>query len=286
MGGAQETAEPFSWTVVGEEEAPPGGWQVGLWLPRRAGPRVLLGDVLGRHAAAYPVSAGGEARCVVSLDLLFKDPARVPTLGWERATLTPEGPGGGEPLAPLESGEAWRGEPVGARRSEPDRPGQYGLLRVRLAFPLPPAGCQRLTLSVPVLDELPLVRRFARWEALVAAAGADLEAWRAAAEADQSQPGASERVEAARRAFRAHGELVRAALLLRELERGQAGEPALAPGAVLRALAETAGGRQQHVPDHGDAAAAARVLRRWGELGHPRLPGIAPPQRPGRRGER
>lgn len=263
-------SQMFAWTIEGSEDADPRPWMVGLWLPvgggGGGGEAPTLGDALGRHAAAYPVPT---PRCVITLDRLIEDPGKVPALDWQRATLTPAG---GTPLVAQE-GEVWRGERAGVDRVDP-RPGgrDPGLLRARLLFaPLPP-GCQRARLEVPVLDDLPLVISFARWEALVAAAERDLTAWRESGQA------------AAPEAFTRHGERVRAGLLLRELQRGRDGQPALAPAAALAALLETEWGRTQlgtTAPGPQDEAALARAvdraLRQWSALRHPNLPGIEPP---------
>ena len=44
----------------------------------------------------------------------------------------------------------------------------------------------------------------------------------------------------------------------------------------LHVLADTAWGRQQQIPGHGDERVARDVLRRWRALGHPNVPGASP----------
>lgn len=268
--GARAEDRPGDWTIVGAPDVP-AGLRPSLWLPMGPWPdgRQHLGDVLGTHAAAYPVDA---PRAVVVLEGIVKRPEDVPAFDLARATLTPAG---GEPTAPLE-GDAWRGQAAGADVSPPLGEGVLAIFR--LPFPPLDPACGDVTFSVPVEGRAPLVVRFRRWRDLVAEAERDLAEWKRhiAASAMHSAIAPYLDHDAFRR-LEAHGDPLLPALLLRELRAGEAGDAAAVPRfLVLHVLARTPWGRAQGVPDHGDARAAGRVLARWRELGHPSLPGLQP----------
>lgn len=259
-------ADPCSWTVEGEQPAAPDSWMPGLWLAAR-GDGLL--DALGRHAAIHEVPS---PRLVVSLDRVLPAGAQPPGLDWKRATL--ERPGAA-PLVLLDDPVAWKGQPAGARTmASPDAT----VVNVALPFALPEGPLERLVLTIPVLDGAPIVIRFATWEAVLKDAEKELADWRthcvASAHISAIQPYLDC---AAYRALRARGDTLLAALLLRELSRdvGRA-DGTLPRFVILQALSDTEWGKTQQVPPSGDDAVAARVLRRWRDLGHPAVPGASP----------
>ncbi|MCO5168229.1 MAG: hypothetical protein M9894_17955 [Planctomycetes bacterium] len=264
---------PGDWTIDGAPDAP-AGLRASLWLPMGPWPdgRQHLGDVLGHHAAAYPVDA---PRAVVMLEGIVRRPEDVPVLDLARATLTPAG---GEPLRPLE-GDAWRGQPAGADVSPPLREGVLAIFRV--PFPALDPACGDVTFSVPVMDRGPFVVRFRRWRDLVAEAERDLAAWKRHIAASAMHSAIAPYLDhPAFRRLEARGDPLLPAILLRELRAGEAGDADAVPRfLVLHVLARTGWGRQQGVPDHGDARAAARALARWRAVGHPSLPGLRPHER-------
>lgn len=266
---------PGDWTIVGPEpESRPGVLRPSLWLPTDWHDRgvTAMGDVLGTHAAVFFAPS---PRTVVVLEGQFERPEQVPILDWERATLTPHG---GAPLA-VQPLEPWTGHAAGPDVSPPLTGGVLAAYRVVFP-PLDPAGGD-VTFSVPVLDGVPLVVRFRRWRELVAEAEADLAAWRRHIEASRARSAIGPYLDDdGYRRLIARGDPLVSALLLRELARGEAGDPHAVPRfLVLRVLSTTEWGHRLGVPDHGDERTAARVLERWREQGAPRAPGISPPDR-------
>lgn len=257
---------PSSWTVEGEPPEAPDAWRPGLWLPQREGQTAVL-DALGRHAAIREVPT---ARLVVSLDRVLPAGASAPELDWRRPTLEPPG---GPPLALLDDPVAWQGEAsgptVGANADAT-------VVSVRLPFALPAGPIERLTLTVPVLDGAPILLRFATWDAVVKDAERELADWRTHCVARAAISAIQPYLDcAAYRSLQARGDTLLAALLLRELSRDGA-DGVLPRFVALKALSDTAWGKQQQVPASGDEAAVARVLKRWKALGHPSVPGATP----------
>lgn len=259
-------ADPFSWTIEGEPPAAPDSWMPGLWVAAR--PDGLL-DALGRHAAIHEAKT---PRLVVSLDRVLPAGAQPPALDWKRATL--ERPGAA-PLVLLDDPVAWRGQPAGVQTMAN---ADATVVHVALPFALPEGPLERLVLTIPVVDGTPIVVRFATWEVVMKDAEKELAAWRthcvASAHISAIQPYLDC---AAYRALRARGDTLLAALLLRELSRDGAKADGVLPRfVILQALSDTEWGKAQSVPPSGDDAVAARVLRRWRDLGHPAVPGASP----------
>ncbi len=290
-------ADPFSWTIEEEPPTAPDSWMPGLWIAAR--PDGLL-DALGRHAAIHEV---GSPRLVVSLDRVLPAGAQAPRLDWKRATL--ERPGAA-PLVLLDDPVAWKGQAAGVQTQAN---ADATVVHVALPFALPEGPLERLTLTIPVADGEPaeaerggsgaprpdtgtsseaverrsrgtraIVVRFATWVAVMKDAEKELADWRthcvASAHISAIQPYLDC---AAYRALRARGDTLLAALLLRELSREGARAGGTLPRfVILQALSDTEWGKSQQVPSSGDDVAAARVLRRWRELGHPAVPGANP----------
>jgi hypothetical protein len=256
-------ADPFTWTIEDEPALTPDRWMPGLWMAAR-GDGLL--DVLGRHAAIHEVTT---PRLVVSLDQVLPAGAQPPGLDWKRATL--ERPGAA-PLALLDDPAAWQGQPAGVQTMAN---ADATVVHVALPFALPGGPLERLTLTVPVVDGTPLVVRFATWEAVMKDAEKELADWRAHCVARAAISAIQPYLDcAAYRSLRARGDQLLAAVLLRELARPAEGS--LPRFVILQALSETEWGKTQHVPPSGDDQVAARVLRRWRDLGHPSVPGASP----------
>jgi hypothetical protein len=268
---ADDPPRPGDWTVVGDEATDREAWQPGLWLPMRDGPDPMVGDILGRHAAMYPVAS---PRCVLTLSRLVKgDLSDAPVIRYRDATLEPEG---GAALRPID-GDAWRGQAAG-QRSIASRDGP-GMTDVTIPFPALDPAVSALTLRVPVVDGVTIVVRFARWRELLAAAELELAAWKEHIEASRERNAIGPYLDCdGFRALRARGDQLVAALLLRELARGEEQHDATAVPRflVLHVLADTAWGRTQLVPASGDGATARKVLALWRDSGLPQVPGISP----------
>ncbi len=272
--GAAAQDRPGDWTLVGDVPEGTGALRPSLWLPAPSKDpgETAMSDALGTHAALFFAAS---PRAVVVLEGLFERPDQVPTVDWERATLTPHD---GDPLA-VAPGEPWKGHPAGPDVSPPLKGGVLALYRI--PFPALDPAVGDVTFSVPVVDGAPLEFRFRRWRELVAEAEVDLTAWKQHIDASRMISAIQPYLDhPAYRRLIARGDPLVSALLLRELARGEAGDTSAVPRfLVLHTLARTDSGRRLGVPDHGDDRAARQVLERWREHGAPRVPGIAPPER-------
>jgi len=270
---AQEEPE---WWVVTEPPRIGGSDRqntCGLWLPSggadREG-RPLHADRCGHHAALL---AGVEDATYLTV-AAFVDPDGGVRYDADAAVLV--GPAGAELTATGEALGEWapgRTE-LGTGRAD-------GVHVTDLfSFPPLPADWTACTLRVPPAepDAAPLR---ARLEWTTRQAEADLEAWRAHATADRirARSAIAPYLDCdGYRDLRARGDRYVVPLLLRELDRGEAGrqEDAVPRFLVSHVLADTDWGGARDLRSSGDGADAAALLRAWRDAGAPTLPGVAP----------